>query len=180
MGWFLGGGTVKRPCRSSRSTPHKGSIEKKERFILQAGPAAMGQALIVSVVTFGSIYLAATKLFGLDKRFAACLGAGGSICGVSGSIAIGGACRARQEHVSVAISLVIVWAVVMIFALPAAAKALGLHPGVAGAWIGTSEFADAAGFAAAETIGHEAAVRGQLTVKPYWQRSRNYVAGSLF
>ena len=134
-------------------------------IILQAGPAAMGQALIVSVVTFGSIYLAATKLFGLDKRFAACLGAGGSICGVSGSIAIGGACRARQEHVSVAISLVIVWAVVMIFALPAAAKALGLHPGVAGAWIGTSEFADAAGFAAAETIGHEAAVRAFTLMK---------------
>jgi len=134
-------------------------------IILQAGPAAIGQALIVSVVTFSSIYLAATRIFDLDKRFAACLGAGGSICGVSGAIAIGGACRARQEHVSVAISLVIVWAVIMIFALPAASFALDLHPGIAGAWIGTSEFADAAGFAAAQAIGHEAAIRAFTLMK---------------
>ena len=134
-------------------------------IILRAGPAAIGQALIVSVVTFASIYLAATRLFHLDRRFAACLGAGGSICGVSGAIAIGGACRARKEHVSMAISLVIVWAVVMIFLLPAASRWLGLHPGVAGAWIGTSEFADAAGFAAAEAVGHDAATEAFTLMK---------------
>ncbi|MDO4643885.1 MAG: putative sulfate exporter family transporter [Cardiobacteriaceae bacterium] len=134
-------------------------------IILKAGPAAIGQALIVSVVTFASIYFAATRLFKLDRRFAACLGAGGSICGVSGSIAIGGACRAEKAHVSMAISLVIVWAVVMIFVLPAASRWLGLHPGVAGAWIGTSEFADAAGFAAAEAIGHEVATEAFTLMK---------------
>lgn len=134
-------------------------------IIMQAGPAAIGQALIVSVVTFLSIYWAATKLFKLDPRLAACLGAGGSVCGVSAAIAIGGACRARQEHVSVAISLVIVWAVVMIFILPTASNALNLEPGIAGAWIGTSEFADAAGFAAAQAIGHESATRAFTLMK---------------
>ena len=39
----------------------------------------------------------------------------------------------------------------MIFVLPLASKAMHLPVGVAGAWIGTSEFADAAGFAAANT-----------------------------
>ena len=134
-------------------------------IILQAGPAAISQALIVSFVTFGSIYFAATRLFGLDRRFGATLAAGGSICGVSGAIAIGGACRARPQHVSVAISLVIVWAVAMIFLLPSAARVLGLEPGIAGAWIGTSEFADAAGFAAAEAIGHESAVQAFTLMK---------------
>ena len=86
-------------------------------IILQAGPAAISQALIVSFVTFGSIYFAATRLFGLDRRFGATLAAGGSICGVSG------------------------------------------------AWIGTSEFADAAGFAAAEAIGHESAVQAFTLMK---------------
>lgn len=133
-------------------------------LILQAGPVAIGQALIVSVVTFGTIYGAGVML-GLDRRFAACLGAGGSICGVSGSIAIGGACRARQEHVSVAISLVVIWAVIMIFVLPMLCKALNLPAGVAGAWIGTSEFADAAGFAAAEAIGHESATQAFTLMK---------------
>ena len=134
-------------------------------IILQAGPAAITQALIVSFVTFGSIYFAATRLFGLDRRFGATLAAGGSICGVSGAIAIGGACRARPQHVSMAISLVIVWAVVMIFVLPTAARFLGLTPGVAGAWIGTSEFADAAGFAAAQALGDESAVQAFTLMK---------------
>ena len=128
-------------------------------IILQAGPLAMLQATIVSVITFGSIFFAAVYLFKLDPRFGACLGAGGSICGVSGSIAIGGSCRAEKEHVSVAISMVIIWAVVLIFLLPIWAKQLGMHPGPAGAWIGTSEFADAAGFAAAEAIGDERATK---------------------
>ena len=35
----------------------------------------------------------------------------------------------------------------------ARARALGLPAGVGGAWIGTSEFADAAGFAAAQAYG---------------------------
>lgn len=119
-------------------------------IIMSAGPLAMLQATIVSVVTFASIYIAAVYIFKLDPRFGATLGAGGSICGVSGSIAVGGACRAEKEHVSIAISLVVIWAVVMVIVLPITAKNLGMEPGPAGAWIGTSEFADAAGFAAAE------------------------------
>lgn len=119
-------------------------------IIMSAGPLAMLQATIVAAVTFFSIYFAATYMFKLDPRFAATLGAGGSICGVSGAIAVGGACRAEKEHVSIAISLVIIWAIIMVIVLPATALKLNMAPGPAGAWIGTSEFADAAGFAAAE------------------------------
>jgi len=74
----------------------------------------------------------------MNARLAATLGTGGAVCGVSGAIAIGGAVGAKKEDVSVAISLVVVWAVVMIFVLPLAAKSLHLATGVAGAWIGTS------------------------------------------
>jgi uncharacterized integral membrane protein (TIGR00698 family) len=121
-------------------------------LIAWAGPVAIVQAAIVSLTTFGVIYFAAVRL-GLDKRLAATLGTGGAVCGVSGAIAVGGAVGAKKEQVSVAISLVVVWAIVMIFVLPLAARALGLSTGVAGAWIGTSEFADAAGLAAAQTYG---------------------------
>jgi uncharacterized membrane protein YadS len=121
-------------------------------LIAWAGPVAVVQAAIVSLATFGVIYFTAVKL-GLDRRLAATLGTGGAVCGVSGAIAIGGAVGAKKEQVSVAISLVVVWAIVMIFALPLAARGLHLSTGVAGAWIGTSEFADAAGLAAAQTYG---------------------------
>jgi len=117
-----------------------------------AGPVAIVQAGIVSLATFGVIYFTGVKL-GLDRRLAATLGTGGAVCGVSGAIATAGAVGAKKEHASIAISLVIFWAIVTIFLLPLAARALSLPTGVAGAWIGTSEFADAAGLAAAQTYG---------------------------
>jgi uncharacterized integral membrane protein (TIGR00698 family) len=121
-------------------------------LIAWAGPVAIVQAAIVSLATFGVIYFAAVRL-GLDRRLAATLGTGGAVCGVSGAIAVGGAVGARKEEVSVAISLVVIWAIAMIFVLPLIARSLHLSTGVAGAWIGTSEFADAAGLAAAQTYG---------------------------
>jgi uncharacterized membrane protein YadS len=121
-------------------------------LIAWAGPVAIVQAGIISLVTFGAIFFAARAL-GLDRRLAAVLGTGGAVCGVSGSIAVAGAVGARKEQVSVAISLVVLWAIVMIFALPLVARGLHLPTGVAGAWIGTSEFADAAGLAAAQAYG---------------------------
>lgn len=125
-------------------------------LIIQAGPTAFAQATVIAVTTYLTIYWAGTRFFGLDKRFAATLAAGGSICGVSASIAIGGSVKAEKQHVSVAISLVVVWALVMVFLLPIMIKAFGIAPGPAGAWIGTSEFADAAGMAAAASINEQA------------------------
>jgi uncharacterized membrane protein YadS len=122
-------------------------------LIVWAGPVAIVQASIVSIVTFLVIYFASVKM-GLDRRFAATLGAGGAVCGVSAAIAIAGAVGAKKEHAPVAITMVILWAIVMIFFLPLVSRALALHTGVAGAWIGTSEFADAAGFAAATSYGN--------------------------
>jgi uncharacterized integral membrane protein (TIGR00698 family) len=122
-------------------------------LIVWAGPAAILQASIVSIVTFLVIYWVAIKL-GLDKRLAATLGAGGAVCGVSAAIAIAGAVGAKKEDAPIAITTVIIWAIAMIFVLPFIAQALHLSAGVGGAWIGTSEFADAAGFAAAQTYGN--------------------------
>ncbi len=128
-------------------------------LILWAGPVAIGQASIVSLVTFLVIFFAA-RLLGLEQRFAAVLGVGGAVCGVSAAIAVAGAVRAKREQASVAISLVIIWAIVSLLVLPFVARLLGLSTGVAGAWIGTSEFADAAGIAAAQTYSDLAAHSG--------------------
>jgi uncharacterized membrane protein YadS len=133
-------------------------------LILWAGPVAIAQAAIVSLVTFGVIYFTAVRL-GLDRRLAATLGTGGAVCGVSGAIAVAGAVGAKKEDAPIAITLVILWAIVMIFVLPLVSKSLGLATGVAGAWIGTSEFADAAGFAAAQTYSGYAG-QGGITGTP--------------
>jgi uncharacterized integral membrane protein (TIGR00698 family) len=121
-------------------------------LIIWAGPVAILQASIVSLVTFFTIFFVARKL-GLDHRLAAVLGAGGAVCGVSASIAVAGAVRAKKEHPPIAISLVVFYAIILIFALPLVSRTLRLPTGVGGAWIGTSEFADAAGLAAAQSYG---------------------------
>lgn len=136
-------------------------------LIFEAGGIAFFQATIVSICTWMTIFLAATKIFKLDKRFGAVLGTGGAVCGVSGSIAIGGAVRAEKEHISIGIGVVSVWAIVMVFALAIGTKFMlvapgetvtgsspwyAITPGEAGAWVGTSEYADAAGFAVVAEI----------------------------
>ncbi len=121
-------------------------------LIAKAGPIAIAQAATVSIVTFAVIFWVAVRL-GLERRFAATLGVGGAVCGVSGAIAVAAAMGGRKEDTAVTISIVVLWAVLMIFILPLVARALGLPTGIAGAWIGTSEFADAAGVAAAHAYG---------------------------
>jgi uncharacterized membrane protein YadS len=120
-------------------------------LIVSAGPIAFLQATIVSVVTWLTIFFAATRLFKQEPEFGAVLGAAGAVCGVTGSIAVGASVRARKEHIAMAISVVTLWAIVMIFFIPLASRALKLPTAVAGAWVGTSEFADAAGLAAAQS-----------------------------
>ena len=121
-------------------------------LILWAGPVAILQASIVSLATFFVIFWVAVRL-GLDRRLAATLGAGGAVCGVSAAIAIAAAVGAKKDDAPITITVVILWAIAMIFFLPFAASALHLPAGVGGAWIGTSEFADAAGIAAAQAYG---------------------------
>ena len=135
--------------------------------IAQAGPLAFLQASIVSLTTFFTIFVVGRSVFKLDRRFCATMGAGGSVCGVSASIAVGGAVKAEKDHLAISISLVTIWAIVMIFVLPMLCKALKLDLGVAGAWIGTSEFADAAGFAAAQALGDttDKAIRAYTLMK---------------
>jgi uncharacterized membrane protein YadS len=134
-------------------------------LIIWAGPTAIVQASVISITTFLVIYFTGKKL-GLDRRLCATLGAGGAVCGVSGAIAVAGAVGAKKEHAPIAITLVIVWAIIMIFVLPLVSRALGLSTGVAGAWIGTSEFADAAGFAAAQSYGNLAGNVPGIAGKP--------------
>ncbi len=136
-------------------------------LIAEAGPIAFVQATIVSVVTWFTIYLAATRLFKLDPRFGAVLGTGGAVCGVSGSIAVGGAVKADKDHIAVGIAVVSVWAIIMIFTLAILTKTMipaehqpptawwHMTPGEAGAWVGTSEYADAAGFAVVAELSAE-------------------------
>jgi uncharacterized integral membrane protein (TIGR00698 family) len=140
------------------------------RLVVSAGPVALLEATIIAVTTCLTIYFVGTKVFGLDRRLAAVLGTGGAVCGVSGSMAIGSAVGAKKEYIYSAITMVVIWALVMIVFIPFVSNILNLNPGIAGAWVGTSEFADAAGFAAASAYGRlagneDAAIQGFTLMK---------------
>ncbi len=134
-------------------------------LMLEASFVAILQACIVSIISFICIYFFASRLFKLEKPFSATLAAGGSICGVSAAIVVGNACKAKKEHISASISIVVFFALIMVFILPFFSKFLNLDAGVAGAFIGTSEFADSAGLAAAQALGDERAVAAFTLVK---------------
>jgi uncharacterized integral membrane protein (TIGR00698 family) len=100
-------------------------------LIVWAGPVAILQTSIISILTFVVIYWTGVRL-GRDRRLSATLGAGGAVCGVSAAIAIAGAVGAKKGDAPIAITVVIIWAVAMIFVLPFAAQALHRTPESAG------------------------------------------------
>ncbi len=136
-------------------------------LLLSAGSTALMQAAIGTIITVGVIY-GLGRWQGLSHGQAAVLGTGAGVCGVSAAMAAGSAVGARRQEIYQAISLVILFSLAWVIVLPQLAMSLGLSPGQGGAWIGTSELADAAGMAAASSfgamVGHTGAVIKAFTL----------------
>lgn len=131
--------------------------------ILTIGAKGMVQAvLVVTAVFFLTWHLAGW--FRLDDKLRALMAASVSICGVSAAIAAAGAVLAKKEHLTYVATLVIVFALPLMLLQPYAAKALGLSPDVAGAWIGGNIDTTAA-VVGAGAIHSEAAMRVASVVK---------------
>jgi uncharacterized integral membrane protein (TIGR00698 family) len=121
--------------------------------------SAAGPAIVQSILLISSIFLFTWWLggvFGLDSKLRALLAAAVSICGVSAAIAAAGAVQAKKEQLAYAASLVVVFAIPMIFIQPWLAGVLGLPDVVAGAWIGGNIDTTAAVTAAGTIVGEDA------------------------
>jgi len=59
-----------------------------------------------------------------------------SVCGVSAAIATAAACRAKKEELTLAIGLSMVFTAIMMVAMPAFIKAVGMNHVLGGAWMG--------------------------------------------
>jgi uncharacterized integral membrane protein (TIGR00698 family) len=119
-----------------------------------AGPAIVQAILLISTIFLFTWWLGG--LFGLDTKLRALLAAAVSICGVSAAIAAAGAVHARKEQLAYAASLVVIFAIPMIFIQPWLATQLGLPDAVAGAWIGGNIDTTAAVTAAGTIVGEQA------------------------
>jgi uncharacterized integral membrane protein (TIGR00698 family) len=76
-----------------------------------------------------------------------------SVCGVSAAIATAAACKAKKEELTTAIGLSMVFTALMMVALPAFIRAVGMPEVLGGAWIGGTIDATGAVVAAGAFLG---------------------------
>ncbi|WP_372719069.1 YeiH family protein [Novipirellula sp.] len=79
-----------------------------------------------------------------------------SVCGVSAAIAASASCKAKKEELSLAISMSLLFTVVMMIVMPFAIQWIGLDPIVGGAWIGGTVDSTGAVTAAGKALGEDA------------------------
>lgn len=132
--------------------------------VLKAGAMGMAQALLVATAAWFFTYWLARKT-GLTERFSAIIATGNSICGVSATIAAGGALQGDPKEVSYMVAWVLVCAVVLIIVMPPMAKWMNLPTNMAGAWLGGVIDNTGSVIAAGEMIGGKAAVNAAAMVK---------------
>ncbi len=87
-----------------------------------------------------------------------------SVCGTSAAIATAAACRAKKEELTTAIGLSMVFTAVMMVALPAFIRAIGMPEVLGGAWIGGTIDATGAVVAAGAFLG-DTAMNVAATIK---------------
>ena len=137
-------------------------VKAAESFTLASNIMFRGLCAIIEayLIYWAVVYYLARKYFRFSREWAAPLASGISICGVSASIATGGAIRARPIVPIMVSSLVVVFAVVEMVILPFAAREfLWKEPLVAGAWMGLAVKTD--GGAVASGAMTDALIRGK-------------------
>ncbi|MEE8329613.1 MAG: putative sulfate exporter family transporter [Thermodesulfovibrionia bacterium] len=119
--------------------------------VLKAGGMGMAQALLVATTVWFMTYWICRK-FKLSERFSSIIATANSICGVSATIAAGGAVQGDPKEVSYMVAWVLVCAVILIIIMPPIANMMNLPSNMAGAWLGGVIDNTGAVIAAGETI----------------------------
>jgi uncharacterized membrane protein YadS len=124
------------------------------------------------LIYWAVVYFISRKYFKFSREWAAPLASGISICGVSAAIATGGAIRARPVVPIMVSSLVVIFAVVELLALPIFARDfLHSEPMVAGAWMGLAVKTDGAAVASgaiADSLIRARALADGIRYQPDW------------
>ncbi|MFN8239354.1 MAG: putative sulfate exporter family transporter [Bacteroidales bacterium] len=123
--------------------------------IMKAGSLGLLQAVVVVLAVWFFAFWVARKLK-VDEEMALMLSSAVSICGVSAAIATAGAIKGDGKKLSYVVSLVLIVALPMLVLLPVGAKALGLTPAQAGAWVGGTIDTSGAVVASGTLLGDEA------------------------
>jgi uncharacterized integral membrane protein (TIGR00698 family) len=132
--------------------------------VLRGGFMGLVQAVLVATSVWFMTYFICRK-FQVNERFSAIIASANAICGVSATIAAGGAIQGNKKEVSYMVAWVLVCAVVLILVMPPIAKWMNLPNNWAGAWVGGVIDNTGAVVAAGGIIGGDAAYKVAAMVK---------------
>ncbi|MFI3268235.1 MAG: putative sulfate exporter family transporter [Rikenellaceae bacterium] len=133
--------------------------------ILAIGLPGIFVAWIVTPIVLIVTYIFGQKVLKLkSKSLNMTICADMSVCGVSAAIATASATKAKKEELTIAITLSMIFTVVMMVVLPMIAKSIGLSEVIAGAWLGGTLDSTGAVVAAGNFIG-DTALNVAATIK---------------
>lgn len=121
------------------------------------GASGLAVDLLMVGTTFVLAYTLGRRVFGLDHRTTVLIGAGSSICGAAAVMACAPVVRGRADEVAVAVSTVVVFGTLAMFAYPLAYPLLGLEAPRFGLYVGSTVHEVAQVVAAARPLGESAA-----------------------
>jgi uncharacterized integral membrane protein (TIGR00698 family) len=143
-------------------------------FFIKTGPVLLGaEVLFGKIMAIGipgvfvawvvtPIVLICTFIFGQkvlkmeSKTLNVVVSADMSVCGTSAAIAAAAACRAKKEELTLSIGLSLVFTAIMMIAMPAFIKAVGMPEVLGGAWMGGTIDSTGAVAAAGAFLGEKA------------------------
>ena len=125
--------------------------------ILTLGPPGLLVAWLVTPVVIVFMYRFGTRVLKMaSPSLVIVIAVATSVCGVSAAIATAAAARAKKDELTLAVSMTLVFTVLMMILMPLGIRAVGMDPIVGGAWIGGTVDATGAVVAAGAILGEEA------------------------
>jgi uncharacterized integral membrane protein (TIGR00698 family) len=105
--------------------------------ILAIGIPGIFVAWVVTPIVLCGTYIFGQKVLKMpSKTLNITISADMSVCGTSAAIAVAAACRAKKEELTLSVGLSMVFTAIMMIAMPAFIKMVGLPEVLGGAWIG--------------------------------------------
>lgn len=125
--------------------------------VLSLGVYGLGVAWIVTPIVIFFMYNYGTRVLKIkSKELVATVATCTSVCGVSAAIATGAAVKAKKEEISAAISVSLIFTVIMMIGMPFLIRWMGLTEAVGGAWIGGTVDSTGAVVVAGSMVGPKA------------------------
>jgi uncharacterized integral membrane protein (TIGR00698 family) len=125
--------------------------------IAKFGLYGLGIAWIVTPIVIIFMWQLGTRVLKIDnKPLVMTLSAATSVCGTSAAIATGAACKAKKEDLSLAVSISIIFTILMMVFEPMIIRACGMTPLMGGSLIGGTVDSTGAVVVAGTALGEEA------------------------